>query len=205
MIFLRPIESLRLSDPRIAENYSCHHHNTVPARPVLAASISVRRITHYRSRLHTVSVPVAPEFFYAQSNHSTYPIQELQKNHSRHHHQARLQSAWEKYTPSFKITTIFFSLFFQPEQYFSLTTNQSEQCFGLFFQRSERAIWWSTSNHTGAYDGSFKNLMTFQSTNGRTRSDTTNLRHGFVKTQNNMYIGKNTACRKKNPCWQSGV
>ena len=31
---------------------------------------------------------------------------------------------------------IFFSLFFQPEQYFSLTTNQPKQYFGLFFQRS---------------------------------------------------------------------
>ena len=29
---------------------------------------------------------------------------------------------------------------FQPEQYFSLTTNQPEQCFGLFFQRSERDL-----------------------------------------------------------------
>lgn len=25
---------------------------------------------------------------------------------------------------------------------------------------------WSTSNHSGSYDGCFKNLMTFQSTNG---------------------------------------
>ena len=28
-------------------------------------------------------------------------------------------------------------MFFQSEQYFSLTTSQREQCFGLFFQRSE--------------------------------------------------------------------
>jgi len=53
MIFLRPIESLRLSDPRIAENYSCHHHDIIPARPVLVASISVRK------KLRAVSVPVA--------------------------------------------------------------------------------------------------------------------------------------------------
>jgi len=33
----------RLLDPRIAENYSCHHHDIIPARPVLAASISVRK------------------------------------------------------------------------------------------------------------------------------------------------------------------
>ena len=32
----------------------------------------------------------------------------------------------------------FFSLFFQSEHRFSLTTNQSKQCFGLFFQRNER-------------------------------------------------------------------
>ena len=29
---------------------------------------------------------------------------------------------------------------FQLEQYFSLTTNLSEQCFDLFFQRSERGL-----------------------------------------------------------------
>ena len=34
--------------------------------------------------------------------------------------------------------SVFFRLFFQSEQYFSLTINQSEQYFGLFFQRSER-------------------------------------------------------------------
>jgi len=43
----------RLLDPRIAENYSCHHHDIIPARPVLAASISVRK------QLRAVSVPVA--------------------------------------------------------------------------------------------------------------------------------------------------
>ena len=32
------------------------------------------------------------------------------------------------------------NLFFQPKQCFSLKTNQSEQCFGLFFQRSERGL-----------------------------------------------------------------
>ena len=31
-----------------------------------------------------------------------------------------------------------FQLVFQPEQYFPLTTNQPEQCCGLFFQRNER-------------------------------------------------------------------
>ena len=31
-----------------------------------------------------------------------------------------------------------FSLFFQPEQCFFLATNQPEQYFGLFFQRSEQ-------------------------------------------------------------------
>jgi len=31
-------------------------------------------------------------------------------------------------------------LFFQPEQYFSLTTNQPEQCFGLFFSEANRAM-----------------------------------------------------------------
>ena len=31
-----------------------------------------------------------------------------------------------------------FQLLFQPEQYFSLTTNQPKQCFYLFFQRNER-------------------------------------------------------------------
>ena len=52
-ILQRPVESLHLLDPRIAENYSCHHHDIIPARPVLAASISVRK------QLRAVSVPVA--------------------------------------------------------------------------------------------------------------------------------------------------
>jgi hypothetical protein len=34
----------------------------------------------------------------------------------------------------------FFSLFFQSEQYFSLTKNQKKQCFNLFFSTSDGAI-----------------------------------------------------------------
>jgi len=37
-------------------------------------------------------------------------------------------------------------LFFQLKQCFSITTNQPEQCFGLFFQRSERGLMLVLSN-----------------------------------------------------------
>jgi len=50
-------------------------------------------------------------------------------------------SAWETVKCAFPeghYGSSVFSLFFQSEQCFSLRTNQLEQCFGLFFQRSER-------------------------------------------------------------------
>ena len=52
-----------------------------------------------------------------------------------------LEEQWRTYWPrSLDLIIGTIQLIFKPEQYFSLTTFQPEQCFGLFFQPSERGL-----------------------------------------------------------------